>query len=214
MDELNAPQENIAPPKERKKFGFILVILIFLLAVLAVWYLQQRRVTDLQSNLNTLSSEKQKINDELVALKQQIDAQKQNKVSVTYPTVIKDTDGRYNNGNSNVIIVSFTAENKGTTQIELNAADFGLKTSGGDVVATYAKTPALIEAIKAFGLPDNLSVFDKYSLKAGEKINGALVFWNTEKDNNTFVITYNGKTTNLKVTKATKVCSRDGTTCN
>src|SRR5258706_5517224 len=122
-------------PKSSSKLLSILLILILLTgSTTGVWFYQQAKINDLQKSVANITTEKQKTSDELTALNQKINAEKQNKIVTTYTGVISDTDDRYgsssglHNGNADIIIVQFTAENKGTATQTLKVSDFDLKT--------------------------------------------------------------------------------------
>jgi hypothetical protein len=215
----SSPQKN-QPKKGVRLVGVLLIFLLLAGLLAGVWFYQQSKIDDLQKSVSSLTAEKKKAIDDLAALNQKNDDEKQNKVVVTYSGVIKDTDDRYGssggqaNGTAELIIVQFTAENKGTGAQALKASDFDLKTSAGTVATKYADSAEAIGAVKAFSLPDNLSAFSQYSLKPGEKVNGALVYWNTNKTATGFTITYVSASKDLVVTKTTRVCTREGTTCH
>lgn len=204
---------NVNSGRGRAFLKFLLVLLIIAGVGGGVWYWQQQKIKELQGQVTTLQGEKAKLSEDLATLQSAADKAKENNVEVTYSDVIRDTDGRYSNGKADVIIVSFTAENKGTSTQTVSAKDFKLTDAKDKVIATYADTAELIQAVKSFGLPDKLSVFTTATVEPGKKITGSLVFWNTDTTNSNFKATYKGKTSDIKVTKTTRVCDRDGTTC-
>lgn len=217
MNGTRGTQPQVVPAAAPKKKGKLLKILAVLLVILVtaggVWYWQQQQIKDLQEQVSQLQTEKNKAINDLETLKSEAAKAKENNVTVTYGSVVRDTDRRYGNGKANVIIIPFTAVNSGTGDQTIKASDFKLTDTKDSVLAAYADTPELVTAIKAFGLPDKATVFTTAKVGAGEKVSGSLVFWNTDTSNTSFKAVYNGKTGELKVAKTTKVCDRDNSIC-